>query len=82
MSKNMTILDRRLRGVLGRAGRARSRDPGWSCIGRLDRAVRDRRRDARDQRRRLLPAVFPRTCGRPQPPHGGQVKLVSERNDL
>jgi hypothetical protein len=58
MSKNMTILDRRLRALLIGTARGPDRSSDRPRVGRLDRAVRAGRGDARDQRRRLLPALL------------------------
>ena len=58
MNQNMTTLDRRLRALLV-PPRGRDRDPARPGVGRIDCAVRARRDHARDQRRRLLPALLP-----------------------
>ena len=51
MSKNMNILDRRVRALLGRAGRDRGRDPDRPRLGRL----------------RSCCTRSPRSCSRPAP---------------
>jgi hypothetical protein len=73
MSKNMTILDRRVRALLIAPLAVLIAVLIGPASVRLDRAVRARRGDARDQRRRLLPALLPVRDGWPAPGTAGAL---------